>query len=82
VEGRKLLVDEFEAANLLSLSVHFLRKDRRGKRIIPFVKLGARVLYDPDRVRSALCGLEEGGTSPSKARKTAAAAALRTSVNE
>jgi hypothetical protein len=44
------------------MSVHWVRKDRRGKRLLPSYKLGDAVRYDPERVRQALRGMEEGGT--------------------
>ncbi len=58
----RLAVDESAAAQAIGLSVHFLRKDRRTKRIIPFYRIGDRVLYNLDRVRAALAVFEEGGT--------------------
>ena len=57
----RIAVDETEAAPAIGVSVHFLRKDRRTKRLIPFYRVGDRVLYDLDRVRAALIALEEGG---------------------
>jgi hypothetical protein len=44
------------------MSVAWLRKDRRGKRLIPYYRLGARVLYSLERVQQALNQLEEGKT--------------------
>jgi hypothetical protein len=75
VESRKLLVDENEAAAMLGVSVSFMRKDRRTKRLIPFVKLGVRVLYSPERVQRALHALEEGGQRSGKPHKLASAVA-------
>ena len=57
----RIVVCETEAARAIGMSVHFLRKDRRGKRLIPFYRIGDRVLYDLERVRQALLALEEGG---------------------
>jgi hypothetical protein len=65
MESRKILVDEHTAAGMLGVSVSFLRKDRGGRRLIPFHRLGARVLYSPDRIKDALRELEEGGGRPS-----------------
>ena len=56
-------VDEREAAKMIGMSVFFLRKDRRTKRLIPFYRIGDRILYNPRRVFEALASLEEGGTS-------------------
>lgn len=53
--------DEFAAAEAIGVSVHYLRKDRRTKKLIPFYRLGDRVLYNLDRVREAMLSLEEGG---------------------
>jgi hypothetical protein len=60
-----IAVDEAEMARLIGMSVHFLRKDRVTKRLLPFYKIGDAVRYDPSRVRLALVRMEEGG-----ARKT------------
>jgi hypothetical protein len=54
-------VDEHEAAIRIGMSVFFLRKDRRTKRLIPFYRIGDRILYNPRRVFEALAALEEGG---------------------
>jgi hypothetical protein len=43
------------------MSVHWVRKDRRTKRLLPFYKLGEAVRYDLERVRQALRATEEGG---------------------
>ncbi len=67
----RLAVDETEAAKSIGLSVHFLRKDRRTKKLIPFYRVGDRVLYSLDRVREALGALEEGGTRAGKRRAAA-----------
>lgn len=64
----RLAVDETEAAKSIGLSVHFLRKDRRTKKLIPFYRIGDRVLYNLDRVREALGALEEGGKRTTRGR--------------
>ena len=38
-----------------------VRKDRRGKRILPFCRIGGRVKYNLETVRAALAAIEEGG---------------------
>jgi hypothetical protein len=58
----KVLVDEFEAARVLGLSVHTLRKDRQGARRIPFYRIGTAVRYDPERIWQSLAEHELGGT--------------------
>jgi len=60
--SHKIAVDEIACANSISMSVHWLRKDRRGARRIPFYRLGDRILYDLDRVRASLLKTEEGGS--------------------
>jgi hypothetical protein len=47
------------------MSVHWVRKDRRGKRLLPFFMLGSSVRYDLERVRQSFRGREEGGTGAS-----------------
>lgn len=66
-------VSDVELATLLPLSVSFIRKDRRTRRILPFSRVGDRVLYSPERVREALLALEEGGESARPARRRRAA---------
>ena len=62
--------DEFAAAAALGLSVHTLRKDRVTGRRFPFFKVGARVLYNLDRLRETLAEHERGGQPP-RARRAA-----------
>ena len=57
-----IAITEHQVASCIGMSVHWVRKDRRGKRLLPFYKLGDSVRYDPERVRQALHGIEEGGT--------------------
>ncbi len=57
-----LAITEHQVAACIGMSVHWVRKDRRTKRILPFYKLGDAVRYDLERVRQALMGTEEGGT--------------------
>ena len=54
-------VDEYAAAAAHNVSVHWLRKDRSGAQLVPFTKLGKRVVYDLDRCRLALAAREQGG---------------------
>jgi hypothetical protein len=55
--------DEFEIAKYIGISVHSLRKDRTGPRRFPFYRVGGRILYNPDRVRSVMESMEEGGNA-------------------
>ncbi len=57
-------VTEFYMAERLGMSVEFMRKDRRGKKQIPFWRLGTSIRYNPQRVLEALSQLEEGGQQP------------------
>lgn len=61
-ESGNIAVGEREAAEAIGISVFFLRKDRRTKRLIPFYRVGDRILYDLNRVRLVLLTLEEGGS--------------------
>jgi hypothetical protein len=54
-------VNEFACAEAIGMSVHFLRKDRIGKKLIPFTKIGAAIRYDLDRVHEALRAMQHGG---------------------
>lgn len=58
-------------AALPALSIHFIRKDRTGRRLLPFYRIGKRVMYDLGRVREALAHLEEGGPSQVDNRRRA-----------
>lgn len=66
----RLGIDEHEAARLLGLSVHTLRKDRAGERRIPFYRIGRSVRYNAQRLHETLTALEVGGVpSPRPARR-------------
>jgi hypothetical protein len=55
------LLTEAEAARFLNTSVWFLRDDRRGRRVVPFVKLGVKaVRYRIRDVEQALDGMVLG----------------------
>lgn len=64
----RLAVGEYDLAAAIGMSVDFLRKDRSGKRIIPFFRIGKAIRYNPQRVNEALASLEEGGHKPPKSR--------------
>ena len=61
-------VDESIMAPMLAVSVHWLRKDRCGNRVIPFIKMGPHLIrYIPARVFETLNkNYTEGGLSHSK----------------
>ncbi|KWW37658.1 hypothetical protein [Cupriavidus metallidurans] len=69
----RLAVTETEAAKAIGMSVYFLQRDRIGKRLIPFYRIGNQVRYNLDRVREALDALEEGGTHLKPRRRKALA---------
>ena len=54
------LLDEHEAALMLNLSVHTLRKDRTGARRIPFVSIGRSCRYRLSRLRELIEQNERG----------------------
>lgn len=56
-----ILIGESAAAEALGVSVAFLRKDRRSKRLVPFIKLGTAVRYSPAAITAAMAGLSRGG---------------------
>ena len=64
-------VTDAELAPILRVSPSFLQKDRRTARLIPFVRLGDRCLYDVDAVLTAVKGLTVGGTASRRNRSTA-----------
>ncbi len=54
-------VDDSTAAPALGVSVSWLRKDRLGRRLIPFVRMGGAVRYHLPTIRDALLAHAEGG---------------------
>lgn len=62
-------MNERQCADAIGMSVAWLRKDRRTKRVIPYYRLGNRILYSLPRVQSALDQLEEGGANPRAGKK-------------
>ena len=55
---RKLLLNEKEAAVLLSMSTHFLRRDRISQNSvgIPFVRIGAAIRYRVEDLKLWIAG--------------------------
>ena len=62
-----------ELAQHLPLSVSFIRKDRGGRQLLPFTRVGDRCLYNLERVRQALLAREEGGQTAQPSRRRRAA---------
>jgi hypothetical protein len=71
VEITRIAVGEKECAAAIKMSVPFLRKDRAGKRLIPFYRIGGSIRYDLGRVREALLAREEGGIKARTSRSGA-----------
>jgi excisionase family DNA binding protein len=71
-QDARLGIDEHEAAKLLGLSVHTLRKDRTTHRRIPFYRIGKSIRYNAARLGEALAAMEVGGPMPAprSARRT------------
>ena len=64
-------VSEATIASMLGVSVHWLRKDRQGNRVIPFIRMGGHLIrYIPARVLESLDqNHTEGGVSRSVMRE-------------
>lgn len=75
-EESAIAVDENAIAKQLNMSVHFLRKDRRGARVVPYFRIGGSIRYSVERVRAALSNLEEGGNFRGKRSASSKAPAL------
>jgi hypothetical protein len=56
-----LIVDDKKIAEVIGMSVPWVRKDRATKRIIPFFRLGDCVRYDVQTVLKAFHARMEGG---------------------
>lgn len=56
-------VDDKQIAELIGMSVHWVRKDRKTKRILPFFRIGDSVRYDVETVRKVFLSRMEGGKS-------------------
>ena len=63
------LLNDYELAPLIRMSVSFLQRDRRLAKRIPFVKIGDKCLYDPVAVAAALQALAQGGQTPVHGRR-------------
>lgn len=56
-----VLIDEKELASMIHMSIAWVRADRHGKRLFPFIKIGKAVRYDLEAVRAALTEMTQGG---------------------
>lgn len=56
-------VDDKQIAELIGMSVHWVRKDRKTKRILPFFRIGDSVRYDVETVRKVFLSRMEGGAA-------------------
>lgn len=68
-QGGRVVCDTKGIAAALDVSESFVRRDRTGKRLLPFFRIGDLIRYDLDRVLAALQASEEGG--PRKATRKA-----------
>jgi hypothetical protein len=64
-----LLVTEKAQADILSISVHHLINLRK-RRLVPYVRLGKSIRYDPNEVAKAVRKLTiEEHTAPARAKR-------------
>lgn len=70
------LVTDTVVAPMIGVSVGFLQRDRREAKRIPFIKLGDRVLYDPDEVMAAIKAMTIGGPRGTRRGRRGAAGDL------
>ena len=54
-------LNKAQIAKAIGMSPHWVDKDRRTKRLIPFYRIGGSIRYNLQRVEEALAKLEEGG---------------------
>lgn len=73
-EKLPVAINETRLAEALDMSVHFLRKDRRTKQLIPFYRLGGSIRYNLTSVTNALAAYEKGGQRPQPRKRAPKAA--------
>jgi hypothetical protein len=56
-----LIVDDKKIAEILGMSLPWVRKDRATKRLVPFFRVGDCIRYDVPTVRKAFLSRMEGG---------------------
>ena len=59
--AKAIFITDRELAPMLGVSVGFLQKDRLGPKRIPFVRLGDRILYEPEVAVAAVRATTVGG---------------------
>lgn len=64
------LVTDTVIAPMIGVSVGFLQRDRREAKRIPFIRLGDRVLYDPEEVLAAVKAMTIGGPRGTRRART------------
>lgn len=62
-------VDAQGVAEYLGISRSFVEKDRSTRQIIPYIRLGRKVIYDLDLVDQALAAYAQGGPGFPSARR-------------
>lgn len=66
----RIVLNEKGIADALGVSASFVRKDRSGKRLLPFFRIGDLIRYDLERVQEALLANEEGGPQKATRKRT------------
>ncbi|MEW5880135.1 MAG: excisionase [Pseudomonadota bacterium] len=56
-------VDAQGVADYLGMSRSFVEKDRTTRKILPFIRIGRKVIYDLDLIDQALTAYAQGGPS-------------------
>lgn len=56
-----MLIKERFAAERLGMGVDFLRHDRIGRQIVPFVKIGSAIRYDTNALDQFIASNTRGG---------------------
>lgn len=56
-----VIADDKQIAEIIRMSLPWVRKDRSTKRILPFFRVGRAVRYDVPTVRKAFLSRMEGG---------------------
>jgi hypothetical protein len=58
-----LIVDDKQIAEIIHMSLEWVRKDRLTKRLLPFFRVGRAIRYDVPTVRKAFIARMEGGVN-------------------
>jgi hypothetical protein len=58
-----LIVDDKKLAEIIGMSLPWVRKDRSTNRLLPFFRVGRAIRYDVSTVRKAFMSRMEGGVT-------------------